>query len=55
MTAEIDYNKLSAGVGGWVSMTLMSARYDDLKRRGRKPAPAGGALRKAGGRNLEKR
>ncbi len=32
MTAEIDYNKLSAGVGGWVSMTLMSARYDDLKR-----------------------
>lgn len=32
MTVEIDYNKLSAGVGGWVSMTLMSARYDDLKR-----------------------
>lgn len=32
MTAEIDYNKLSAGVGGWVSMTLMSVRYDDLKR-----------------------
>ena len=32
MTAEIDYDKLSAGVGGWVSMTLMSARYDDLKR-----------------------
>lgn len=31
MTTEIDYNKLSAGVGGWVSMTLMSARYDDLR------------------------
>lgn len=32
MTTEIDYQKLAAGVGGWVSMTLMSARYDDLKR-----------------------
>lgn len=31
MTTEIDYQKLSAGVGGWVSMTLMSARYDDLR------------------------
>lgn len=31
MTTEIDYQKLAAGVGGWVSMTLMSARYDDLR------------------------